>query len=94
MSTTTFDSYSDSGGDEISRYRAIHAGAIVGVVLGVLSVFVLISAASSFEACLLITPIPVLGMFIALRCHYRTHFLMAALDCTASGCSSAPGGKS
>ena len=67
MSATTFDSYSDSVEDEIVPYRAIHAGAIVGVVLGLLSVFVLISAASSFEACLLITPIPILGMFVALR---------------------------
>jgi hypothetical protein len=67
MSTATFDSYSDSGGDDVVHYRAIHTGAIVGAVLGVLSVFVLISAASSLEACLLITPIPVLGMFVALR---------------------------
>jgi hypothetical protein len=67
MSATTFDSYANSVEDEIVPYRAIHAGAIVGVVLGLLSVFVLISAASSFEACLLITPIPILGMFFALR---------------------------
>jgi hypothetical protein len=67
MSATTFDSYSDSSENDIVPYRAIHAGAIVGIVLGLLSVFVLISAASSFEACLLITPIPILGMFFALR---------------------------
>jgi hypothetical protein len=67
MSTATFDSYADSGGDDVVQYRAIHTGAIVGAVLGVLSIFVLISAANSLEACLLITPIPVLGMFVALR---------------------------
>jgi hypothetical protein len=67
MSATTFDTYSGSGADDIVQYRAIHTGAIVGIVLGVLSVFVLIAGASSLEACLLITPIPVLGMFFALR---------------------------
>jgi hypothetical protein len=67
MSTATFDSYSDAGGDDVVPYRAIHTGAIVGAVLGLMSVFVLIAGASSLEACLLITPIPVLGMFIALR---------------------------
>ncbi|HEY4235432.1 MAG TPA: hypothetical protein VGM76_18520 [Lacipirellulaceae bacterium] len=67
MSTTTLDSYSESAAEDIVPYRAIHTGAIVGAVLGALSVFVLIAAASSLEACLLITPIPVLGMFFALR---------------------------
>jgi hypothetical protein len=67
MSTTTFDSYSDSGADDIVQYRAIHTGAIIGVVFGVLSVFVAIAGASSLEACLMITPIPLLGMFLALR---------------------------
>jgi hypothetical protein len=66
MSTTTFDTYSDSAADEIVPYRAIHTGAIIALVFGVMSVFVLISAASSLEACLLITPIPAFGMFLAL----------------------------
>jgi hypothetical protein len=67
MSSTTFDSYSDAAADDLVPYRAINTGAIVGVVLGVMSVFVLIAGASSFEACLMITPIPVAGMFVALR---------------------------
>jgi hypothetical protein len=67
MSTTTIEQYSDLDADETIHYRAIHTGAIVGLVLGVLSVFTLISASTTLEACLLVTPIPVLGMFVSLR---------------------------
>jgi hypothetical protein len=67
MSTATLESEIDSATDEMAPYRAIHTGAIVGVALGVMSVFVIIAGASSLEACLLITPIPMLGMFFALR---------------------------
>src|SRR3990170_3732667 len=65
--SATIDQYADSETDETIHYRAIHTGAIVGLVLGVLSVFTLISASTTFEACLLVTPIPVLGMFVSLR---------------------------
>ncbi len=67
MSTTTIDRYTHSVADESIHYRAIHTGAIVGLVLGLLSVFTLVSAATSFESCLLVTPIPIVGMFISLR---------------------------
>ena len=68
MSTTAaIDSYADPSLDESLQYRAIHTGAIVGLALGVLSVFTLISAANTLESCLLVTPIPILGMFISLR---------------------------
>src|SRR3990172_2787169 len=67
MSTTALDIYTDPGPGEAIQYRAISTGAIIGLVLGVLSVFTLISAASTLEACLLVTPIPVLGMFVSLR---------------------------
>src|SRR3989304_8122053 len=67
MSTTALDQYTDSGRDKTIHSRAIHTGAIVGLVLGVLSVFTLISAATTLEACLLVTPIPILGMFVSFR---------------------------
>ncbi|MEX2091556.1 MAG: hypothetical protein WD971_02710 [Pirellulales bacterium] len=67
MTTTTLDQYSDPNTDESIHYRAIHTGAIVGLVLGVLSVFTLISASTSLESCLLVTPIPLVGMFISFR---------------------------
>ena len=67
MSTATIDTYADSAAGEAIQYRALDTGAIVGLVLGMLSVFTLVSAASTLEACLMVTPIPVLGMFISLR---------------------------
>lgn len=67
MSTATVDIESVAGDTETMEYRALHTGALIALVLGVLSVFVAITAASSFEACLLVVPIPVIGMFVALR---------------------------
>lgn len=67
MTTTALEPYSDSDTEETIHYRAIHTGAIIGLVLGVLSVFMLISASTTLEACLLVTPIPFLGMFVSLR---------------------------
>jgi hypothetical protein len=67
MTTTTLDQYTEPGTDETIHYRALHTGAIVGFVLGLLSLFTLISASTTLEACLLVTPIPILGMFISLR---------------------------
>lgn len=67
MTTTALDQYTEPNTDESIHYRAIHTGAIVGLVLGVLSVFTLISASTSFESCLLVTPIPLVGMFISFR---------------------------
>lgn len=67
MSATTFEPQTDAEIDDAIHYRAIHTGAIVGLVLGLASVFTLISASTTLEACLLVTPIPALGMFISLR---------------------------
>jgi hypothetical protein len=66
MSTATLD-FDSGGGEEALHYRALHTGALIGLVLGVLSVFVVIAAASTLDGCLLVTPIPVLGMFMSLR---------------------------
>ncbi len=67
MSTSaTLDRYA-SEDEEPLQYRALYSGSIVGLALGVLSVFTLVTAATSLQACLLVTPIPVLGMFISLR---------------------------
>lgn len=67
MSSTTLDQYTDSNVDDAIHYRALHTGAIVGFVLGLLSVFTLISASTTLDACLLVTPIPILGMIVSLR---------------------------
>jgi hypothetical protein len=67
MSTTALDEHTASDTDESIHYRAIHTGAIVGLVLGVASALTLMSASTTLQACLLVTPIPILGMFISLR---------------------------
>ena len=36
-------------------------------MLGVLSVFTIVTAVSSIESCLMVVPIPLLGMFVSLR---------------------------
>lgn len=67
MSTTaTLDRY-DTGDEGPLQYRALHSGSIVGLALGVLSIFVVVTGANSIQTCLLTTPIPVLGMFVSLR---------------------------
>jgi hypothetical protein len=67
MSTATMDMNSDLDREEEVHYRALHTGALISLVLGVVSVFVVICAATSFEWCLVAAPIPAVGMFIGLR---------------------------
>jgi hypothetical protein len=66
MSTATIDIEPITSDGDAIEYRALHTGALIAMVLGVLSVFVVIAAASSFETCLLVAPIPALGIFVAL----------------------------
>ena len=49
------------------QYRALHTGALIGLVLGIASVFVVITAANSFGGCLLVAPIPLVGIVLSLR---------------------------
>jgi hypothetical protein len=67
MSTATLNYDSISTGDTPFEYQALHTGAIIGLVLGILSVFTAVAAANSLEGCLMTAPIPVLGMFMSLR---------------------------
>jgi hypothetical protein len=53
--------------DDVVQYRALHTGALIGLVLGVASIFVVIAATSSFEHSLLVAPIPALGILISAR---------------------------
>lgn len=53
--------------DDTVRYRALHTGALIGLMLGVASIFVPITATNSLEYCLLVTPIPALGILISAR---------------------------
>jgi hypothetical protein len=67
MSTATLDVDSIAGDDDGLQYRALHTGALIGLVLGIASVFVLITAANSFGGCLLVVPIPLVGIVLSLR---------------------------
>ncbi len=67
MSTATIDIDSVSEQEDDLQYKALHTGALIALVLGVLSVCVVIAASTSFEYCLVVTPIPLIGMFFALR---------------------------
>ncbi len=65
MATVEVDS---EFGDEVElQYRALHTGALIALVLGIVSVFVVVTAASSFEWCLLTAPIPAVGILVAVR---------------------------
>jgi hypothetical protein len=67
MSSATLDYDSVADADEAIHYRALHTGAPLGLVLGLSSVFMVVTAGSSLEYCLLTTPIPLLGIFVSLR---------------------------
>jgi hypothetical protein len=67
MSTATLDIDSIAGEEDGLQYRALHTGALIGLVLGISSVFVAITAANSFGGCLLVTPIPLVGIVVSLR---------------------------
>lgn len=67
MPSTMLDERIDSETDESIHYRALHTGAIIGLVLGVVSSLIFIAAATTFENCLLVAPIPILGIFVSLR---------------------------
>jgi hypothetical protein len=54
------------GGEEALQYRALPTGAILGLVLGVLSVLTVVAGTSSFQACAFVALIPIVGATISL----------------------------
>jgi hypothetical protein len=66
MSTAVLDYESVEPAEDTLQYRALHIGAILGLVLGILSVFMVVTAANSLEGCLLAAPIPILGIVVSL----------------------------
>lgn len=63
----TVDVDSEVGDEAGLQYRALHTGALIALVLGIVSVFVVVTAASSFEWCLVTAPIPAVGILVAVR---------------------------
>jgi hypothetical protein len=66
MSSAALDYDPVSDVDEGVHYRALHSGALLGLVLGICSSFVAITATSSLEACLYVAPIPLLGIVVSI----------------------------
>jgi hypothetical protein len=53
--------------EDLTEYRSMSSGAIVGLILGILAVLAPIAGASSFEACLFMCAIPLAGILVSLR---------------------------
>jgi len=68
MSTTaTLPDAAQPYDEDIAEYRSMSTSAVVGFILGALSVLMVIAGASSLEACFLMLPIPLLGIIVSLR---------------------------
>src|SRR3954464_11438039 len=67
MSTAKLDMASTASDEESLQYRALHTGALIGLVLGILSVFVPITAPKSFVGCRMVAPIPIVGIILSVR---------------------------
>jgi hypothetical protein len=67
MSTASVDIGLFDDEDDELEYKALHTGALIALVLGILSICVWFTAANSLEWCLLVAPIPIAGIFFALR---------------------------
>jgi hypothetical protein len=67
MSTATLNAEPRTADDDEIQYKALHTGALIALALGLLSVCVVIVANNSFNACLMVLPIPLVGAFFGLR---------------------------
>ena len=77
MSTTVSETIAPAGdatqassnsaaGDSALEYRALHSRALIGALLGVVSVMLLF-ATDNLASCLALAPIPLAGIFVSLR---------------------------
>lgn len=67
MSSATLEFDTGLDTDNTVQYRALYTGALISLVLGVASAFTVFAAASSLEYCLIVTPIPLLGILVSAR---------------------------
>jgi hypothetical protein len=67
MTTATLESFDTMDATDALQYRSVSSGAVLGLVLGVFSAIILAAAPYSLESCLLVTPIPLVGIFVSLR---------------------------
>ncbi len=71
MATTEAFSSSSHLGEEPFQYRPLSVGAIASVVFGLLSFLTFITGGDSLAACLLMCPIPAVGIAVGLRAWTR-----------------------
>jgi hypothetical protein len=71
MATTEAFSKSSDLGEEQFQYRPLSVGAIASVVFGLLSSLTFITGGDSLAACLLMCPIPAVGIAVGLRAWAR-----------------------
>lgn len=67
LPTPTADAVaSDLAEDPALDYRSVHTFAVLGLLLGMLSVVVTFTAGSSFESTVMLAPIPIAGLIVSL----------------------------
>ena len=71
MATTEVNSSSNDLGEEQFVYRPLSVGAIASVVFGLLGFLTFLGGGDSLAACLLLCPIPAIGIAVGLRAWAR-----------------------
>ncbi|WP_145381870.1 DUF4190 domain-containing protein [Botrimarina mediterranea] len=67
MSATTMTQFeAPAEADEPLEYRSVHTFAVLGLLLGLLSVVVVFMARISFESTMVLAPIPIAGIIVSL----------------------------
>lgn len=68
MATNTeVDVYGSEDPDEVLSYRALSAMAVVSLVVGVASAMTIPTALVSIEGCLIVCPLPIVGMILGIK---------------------------
>jgi hypothetical protein len=65
MSTATIEIDPISRDEAPLQYRALHSGSLIGLVLGIVSIFAMITTADSPAGSLLVAPIPLVGIIVS-----------------------------
>jgi hypothetical protein len=66
MSSSTFPTAIPDDHEAI-QYRALSVDAVVSLILGVLSIVIIPSALNSLSGCLIVLPLPLMGLVVGLR---------------------------
>ncbi len=64
--TPAADAHSNEYDSDVLQYRAIHTGALIGLLLGIVSVAVVFAGEASLATAIMLLPIPVAGFLVSL----------------------------